>query len=300
MRVEHEHLLFNTINHLLEKQNENHSKIETQNEKIDCIEKENLELQNKIEMQNSTIENQNKKLKELHHLKNNESKIDSKNEILENKLKDFKKQIENLNQFAEDMSKLHLTLSHPIIHLRRPIVDRKEYEEAKEVEQWNDFTEDISKRNDVPDFVVNLKKAVALYSRTIYPREHWNRFLIASQMIPKNFIFNNLLKLECPFLVYCLSVKVFDEYSEFEDEYKSEPYIKNTESVASYCDVDNFMFNVILYHELIIKNLTLYHSTDEKKHLKISCDGTRVDVSKSVHDNCGYNKFGCFIFHLRE
>ena len=37
MKDEHELLLFNTVNHLLEKQNENYLKIENQNKKIDYV-----------------------------------------------------------------------------------------------------------------------------------------------------------------------------------------------------------------------------------------------------------------------
>ena len=291
--------------------------IETQNEKLDGIEK-NLESQNKIETQITTTEKHSKKLKqieekleilesegekefdEIEKLMHEESnKTNRSRELVENQLKDVAKQIETLNQFAEDMSKLHLTLSDPLIRLNYPI-NQKEYEEEKQIKRWYHFTDEISRmRNNIPDYVKNLKKAVASYSLTVYPRDHSDLFMYASLMLScDNFNVNDLLKLECPCIVHYVSMKVFAEYKEFENELKTKQYMRSSQRVASYCDVNNSTFNVAVHHDST--NIILHYSADENKHLKIPIDGTKVDVKQKPGDGDGFYKFICFIFYFRD
>ena len=296
-------MLFNTVNHLLEKQNENHFEIETQNytienqnKKLESIEKKNLELQNTIEIQNATIENQQKKLMELEKLMNNESNC--KKEALDNQLKDLVKQIGTLNQFAKDMSKLHLTLSNPSIHLNCPTLDQKVYEERQEIKQWNNFAEEISKRNDAPDYLEILKKAIALYSLSIFPRDHWNRFRIACNMLPSgNFRFRYVLKMNAPFDVHYVSLKVFEDINRFEKELRTKRYLQNSHRVASFPDAKTRTLTIAVLHQS--KSTTLYHSNDENMNLKIPGDGTLVDL-ENPDDSAGFQNFDCIIllFHL--
>ena len=294
-------MLFNTVNHLLEKQNENHSKIETQNytienqnKKLESIGKKNLELQNTIKTQNATIKNQNKKLMDLEDLIINKSNF-TKN-IGNNQFKDLEKQIGTLNQFAKDMSKLHLTLSNPSIHLNYPTLDQKEYEERQEIKQWNNFTEEISKRNDAPDYIEILKEAVVSYSICIFPRDYLDRYRTASSMLqsgifhPKHF-----LKIYSPFDVNYVSLKVFDDMSRFDKELRTKRYLQNSHGVASFPDAKTRTLTIAVLHGS--KSTTLYHSNDENKNLKIPRDGTKVDM-ENLDDGAGFQNCSCIIFRF--
>ena len=268
--------------------------IQIQNNKLGIIEKEKLEFQNKIQTQNATVENQNKELKDM--MSNESSKTNRTKEILENQLKDLEKQIGSLNQFAEDMSILHLTLSEPLIRLNIPGTDQNKDDTKGKKHNWNDFTEEISKRHDVLDYVVNLKKAVALYSRTVFPKDHATRFYFAYCMIPSDFFYyGNLLKVLCPFQIPYVSLKVFKTQTEFQRELGTKRYVQNSPDVASYIDEQNGIFSVVVIHDS--KNVTLYHSTDENQHFKIPCDGTLVNNIRKTGDGPDlWNEFGYFIF----
>ena len=308
--------------------------------KLDNVERKNLELQNKIESQNIIIEKLNTTVKELtkkveilenkgnemrnkneqnmkksnEHfesleklIKNESSETNLKSIFLENQLEDLKKQIGALkkqigalNQFAEDVSNLHLTLSNPLIRLNYPTVNQKEYEERKEFKQWTNFTKEISKRNDALAHVANLKKAVASYSRTVFPKNHSDRFKIASHMLSSDIINVNLLKLECPYNFRYVSIKLIHKYDEFQQILGTKRYFQNSHRVLSHPDVNNDIFNVFLYDGS--KNVTLFHSTDEKRHLKIPSDGTIVNMQKHCDDgdDNGFYKFKFLIFYFQD
>ena len=103
------------------------------------------------------------------------------------------------------------------------------------------------------------------------------------------------MKLECPYNLHYVSLNVFDNYNEFEKELETKRYTQNSHDVASYVDVNDDTLNVVVFRHF--KNVTLYHSTDENKNLKIPCDGTRVNVMQKLDDDDGFHKFGVFIFH---
>ena len=114
----------NVVNdHLNEKLNEVErknvvldEKVETLSKKLETIEKDNFKLIEKVKTQNVILEKQNEEKIELDR---KVDEIEKTKQDIENQLKDHENKIEALTLFSKDLSRLHLTLSHPNIRYNR-------------------------------------------------------------------------------------------------------------------------------------------------------------------------------------
>ena len=284
--------------------------------KLELVEKHNCELVEKIESQNAVLANQIKQIQSTEEkMELLEKKLDeiekstnkgfqrSKQEI-ENQLKDYENKIEALTLFSNDLSRLHLTIGHWYIQRNYQqyfIFSEGEYSkcnfgETKRIEEttWNTFTKEIAERDkrfDGCDFLRNLKEAITNYSKSVYPKKHYDRYGLCI-MNKFNDLWNNNLKIKCSLVSRYISFKICQTIDMFDKELQTKKYlVRHNDRVASYDDYVNDCLHIVVFHDQI-KRVLLIHPDDENKITIVPNDGTRSYIGK------GWNKYEFYLFYL--
>ena len=276
-------------------------KVETLSKKLETIEKDNFKLIEKVKTQNVILEKQNEAKIELDR---KVDEIEKTKQDIENQLKDHENKIEALTLFSKDLSRLHLTLSHPNIRYNRQQyfffyegeykIDTNE-DIRNSALRWNTFTKEITERDEKFDgceFLQNLKKSIQLYSTSVYPNEHSLRYKLC---IMNKFydLSRNNLKIPWLFNGPYISFKVCNTTKMYRSELQTKNYVQHNDFVASYIDIRTRCLNVIIGGRTP-KHILLIHPTDINKTMVVPADGTQI----KIHDHKTWNIFGFYLFYL--
>ena len=197
---------------------------------------------------------------------NNE--IKQSNEVNENK-----RNIDNLQKFADTVSKLHLTLSQPLLrkndHYDIPLF-KEIYDGQGFVKEWNKIVDRVNEDGRVNcQYLENLRNSINQYSETIFSRAYKERFrnLCYTTPIGTGYPF---VRIGCRTSIKFIRVKSFNQMGDFNREVRKNNErryckVQNVQYVFSYYDNNDIIY-VVLWGRY---NVQLLHKSDEGKKINL-------------------------------
>ena len=200
----------------------------------------------------------------------------------------FRKEIGNLNIFAERVSKLQVSLSEKNLQWDRhhySTLFKEKYDKNNYVTLWNNTIGEANNDDNKCNYLKTLTKSMNQYKQTIYPSTYKERFenLVWSSL--EGAVFNGFIRIRCYSKSFC--VKTFDIDDEFMKEVEKNDRstllkVQNTPSIFSY-HTDDCLH--VVSRRLQNYHLYLLHNanSDGKQLITQSKEGNTVkDVSNFV------------------
>ncbi|XP_066922484.1 uncharacterized protein [Clytia hemisphaerica] len=258
---------------------------ETTIKRCENLEKDNLQLKQRVQRQDEAIRDIKSSLFEMQGNVDSSSDLDSLKKDLGNQSKEVK----NLKTFAEQTSRLHKTFSHPDIQDVFTYLLPDQYEANNEIKQWKLLTEEVTAKPIDQDceYLKTLKDSIVRYQGTIYPAKwktrltKWRKYIDYGVNVccyVKLFLYKNSRK---------FSLKVFKTTDEFDRTVaKSNKWCKHSNDTASYFDWKQLILYVAIFAK-DFEDAYIVNWEDVNDTKSVATDGRIVPVEEAFVSN-GY------------
>ena len=149
----------------------------------------------------------------------------------------FQGDIQNLETFADRVSKLHATLSERYLQLNHhhcSTLFQDDYNNDKDVISWNSTIDEANKYDNTScEYLTTLKKSMNEYKKTTYPSTYKSRLENLVLSLPSGSVFQCFLRLSCYHGSLC--VKSFETFEEFQKEVDK----TDQKNMKRFCKVQN-------------------------------------------------------------
>ena len=210
----------------------------------------------------------------------------------------FRKEIGNLNIFAERVSKLQVSLSEKNLQWDRhhySTLFKEKYDKNNYVTLWNNTIGEANNDDNKCNYLKTLTKSMNQYKQTIYPSTYKERFENLVLSLPEGVNFNRFIKISC--LAKSLCVIIFETPRQFQDEVERNDKtriffkVQNSPSVFSYY-IGSCLY-VVMYYPKEIK-IYLLHNTNEEMKLEIP----HIEEGHFINHIPEYKFFKKILFHI--
>ena len=299
MKLNHEFLLLKTLKNLKKKSDEGEEKLKEKDSEIEQLKESNTkkdvtlnELRHDVNILKNQLDNVREQMKdkiERYKEQTNKyfEKLNEKQTEQSEKFDQIKKNIDNLETFAERVSKLHSTLSDRAFqsnfHHYSTIL-QEDYDKKECVILLNGTIKEANEDHNKCKYLETLKGSLNQYKKTIYSSTYVERFGTLSCLLPAGVLFNRFIRIEC-FSGRPLCVKIFGTFGDLEKEMERNDEkrtfkVQNSNIVCSYY-VGECLHVVLGIPEGV--KLYLLHKSNEEEKLLLSREkeGHKVkDISK--------------------
>ena len=188
MKLNHEFLLLKTLKNLKQKSDEGEEKLKEKDSEIEQLNESNTkkdvtfnELKHDVNILKNQLENVRQQLKDK--IERNEEQtnkyfeeLNEKQTEQSKKVDHFKKNIDNLETFAERVSKLHSSLSDVNFQSNfhnYSTIFQEDYDKNNEVIKWNETIKEANEDHNKCKYLKTLKGSLNQYKKTIYSSRTW-------------------------------------------------------------------------------------------------------------------------------
>ena len=279
MKLNHEFLLLKSLKNLKQKSDQGEEKLKEKDSEIEQLKESNSkkevtlnELKHDVNILKNQLENVREKLTEKIE-RNKEQTNKCFKELNENqteqsiKIYQFKKNIDNLETFAERVSKLHSTLSDRDFQLNKHhyfTLFQENYDKDNEVTKWNETIKEANEDHNKCKYLETLKDSLNQYKETIYSSTYEERFVNLCYFLPEGVAFNRFIRMLCGH-AQSFCVKIFDKIVDLQKEMKRIDVrrIQNSNYVCFYHV--NGCLHVVIYVPEGLQVYLLHKSNEEEK-----------------------------------
>ena len=233
-----------------EKMNELKKNVDILKNKLENVQEE---LSTKIDSNEQLTDNRLTKIENNEQLTSNRlTKIESNEQLTSNRLtviedhhqtdqsktnEQFQGDIQNLETFADRVSKLHATLSERYLRLNHhhcSTLFQDDYNNDKDVISWNNIIDEVNKCDNTScEYLTMLTKSMNEYKKTTYPNAYKSRLENLVLSLPSGSVFQCFLRIRCYHGSLCL--KSFETFEEFQKEVDK----TDQKNMKRFCKVQN-------------------------------------------------------------
>ena len=311
MKLNHEFLLLKTLKNLQKKSDEGEEKLKEKDSEIEQLRESNTkkdvtlnELKHDVNILKNQLENVRQQLTEK--IERNEEhtnkcleELNEKQTEQSEKVDHFKKNIDNLETFAERVSKLHSTLSDVNFQLNYHnyfTILQEDYDKNNEVIKWNETIKEANEDDNKCKYLKTLKGSLNRYKKTIYSSTYVERLENLCCLLPEGVLFDRFIRIECFSGPPC--VKIFGTLEDLEKEMerndeKRTLKVQNSNIVCSYYVGECFHVVLGIHEDL---KVYLLHNSNEEQKLLLS----RKKQKHILKDISKYEFLGSIVFYISE
>ena len=262
----------NKIDHVKEKQNimkrfeEQNERMKKLDNKTKQLDKENTNLRQKLSSQTKHVNQLEEKIKNEH-----------VNEGIRMFLEANSKELEKLKKFAEHLSKLHKSLSSWEKYKNFDSFCLEiNYEDHESVKEWRSYIDEIKEIHTDEKYFQNLKDIVDIYEESVFPSEWINKVHACAENLDTGVLMSGFYKTYAPFNYKRISVRLFYETKDFENELKKGNWFRISYESASYLEDDCYFLAIMSPY--IAKEVKLMNWYDEDiQSIFLPSNGNIVD-----------------------
>ena len=308
-KVNHEFLLLVTVKNIKEKNEQEKKEKEKEIEQLkesNTKKDETLnELKHDVKILKNQLDNVCEQMKDK--IERNEEQtnkyfeeMNEKQTEQSEKFDQIKKNIDNLETFAERVSKLHSSLSD--VNFQRnyhnhSTIFQEDYDKNNEVIKWNKTIKEANEDDNKCKYLETLKGSLNQYKKTIYSSTYKERFENLCRLLPEGVLFNNFIRIRC-FSGRPLCVKIIGTSDDLEKEIERDDKIRTLKVQNSPVMCSCYVGECLQIVLGIAPNLKVYllHNLNEEEKLLLS----REKEGHIVRDISNYLFGSSIVFYFRE
>ena len=279
-KVHHEFLLLTTVKNLKEKSDQGEEKLKEKDMEIIKLKELNTEKDETLNTLKNDFDNLKNQLEQLtNKIKRNEEETNkcfkkiNKNQTEQSiDIDQFKENINNLQTFAERISKLHCILSDKRLQTNYQYTStllQENYDQDEVVRNWNGMIRKVNEDENGCEYLETLTASINEYKKTIYSSTYEERLSNFCCLTPEGIYCAPFIKIGCHEHTESICVTTFNNLEDFKQE--------NNSSYGASCKIQYDPYSYSYYvgdclHVVFWTpdvNVYLLHNSNEERKLDI-------------------------------